>query len=194
MIDLSDGLASDLKHILEASGGLGAVLDADAIPIHDDARAQSLHDGRSPLEHALRDGEDFELCFTVAPDAAKGLETQALPDVSVSRVGTVQAATGDLAAASGRGAGAAVTARVRSSGGGDGLMRVARTDAGVLVETDAEAETDRLGGALAQILPPGTVLGLIGPLGAGKTRLVRALAEGLGADPRGGQSHIRAHP
>ena len=39
------------------------------------------------------------------------------------------------------------------------------------------------GPALADLAEPGTVLGLIGPLGAGKTRLVRAIAESLGVDP-----------
>jgi thiamine-monophosphate kinase len=66
MIDVSDGLASDLTHILEESGNLGATLDANAIPIHDDAARISGHDGRSSLDHALNDGEDFELCFVVS--------------------------------------------------------------------------------------------------------------------------------
>lgn len=43
-----------------------------------------------------------------------------------------------------------------------------------------ERDTDRLGGALADALPPGTVVGLIGTLGAGKTRLVQAVAAALG--------------
>jgi thiamine-monophosphate kinase len=65
LIDISDGLASDLGHTLEESGGLGAILDADAIPIHADSLTMSQHDGRSPLDHALHDGEDFELCVVV---------------------------------------------------------------------------------------------------------------------------------
>jgi len=48
----------------------------------------------------------------------------------------------------------------------------------------SEPETERLGRALAEIIAPGTVIGLIGPLGAGKTRLARAIAEALGVDPR----------
>jgi tRNA threonylcarbamoyladenosine biosynthesis protein TsaE len=44
----------------------------------------------------------------------------------------------------------------------------------------SEQETERLGRALADVLPPGTVVGLIGTLGAGKTRLVQAVATALG--------------
>jgi tRNA threonylcarbamoyladenosine biosynthesis protein TsaE len=62
-------------------------------------------------------------------------------------------------------------------------MNVARTDAGLLIELDSEEETERLGQALADVCDPGCVIGLIGPLGAGKTRLVRAVAESLGVDP-----------
>ncbi|HEX3599085.1 MAG TPA: tRNA (adenosine(37)-N6)-threonylcarbamoyltransferase complex ATPase subunit type 1 TsaE [Lacipirellulaceae bacterium] len=43
-----------------------------------------------------------------------------------------------------------------------------------------EQDTDRLGAALAAVLPPGTVIALIGTLGAGKTRLVRAVAAAVG--------------
>ena len=43
-----------------------------------------------------------------------------------------------------------------------------------------EADTDRLGAALAHALPPGTTVALIGTLGAGKTRLVQAVAAALG--------------
>ena len=62
-------------------------------------------------------------------------------------------------------------------------MNVARTDVGLLIELDSEQETERLGQALAGACEPGCVIGLIGPLGAGKTRLVRAVAESLGVEP-----------
>lgn len=62
MIDLSDGLSRDIGHICEQSD-VGAVIDAAAVPIHDDV-ARLPPDARTPLEHALHDGEDYELLFT----------------------------------------------------------------------------------------------------------------------------------
>jgi thiamine-monophosphate kinase len=63
MIDISDGLSRDLRQICEMSG-VGATIEAAKIPIHVDAIKMSQEDGRSPLEHALHDGEDHELLFT----------------------------------------------------------------------------------------------------------------------------------
>jgi len=85
MIDISDGLAADLAHLCQESG-CGAVLDAEAIPI--DPAAGRINDGRLPLEHALGDGEDFELLFTVAPaDGLVLLERQPVPEVTLYRIG-----------------------------------------------------------------------------------------------------------
>ena len=50
-------------------------------------------------------------------------------------------------------------------------------------QAHTERDTDALGAMLANAAEPGLVVGLIGPLGAGKTRLVRATATSLGADP-----------
>jgi tRNA threonylcarbamoyladenosine biosynthesis protein TsaE len=62
-------------------------------------------------------------------------------------------------------------------------MQIERTGLGLSIEVASESETERVGRALAALVAPGTVIGLVGPLGAGKTRLVRALAEALGVDP-----------
>lgn len=85
MIDISDGLAADAHHLCEESG-CGAVLRAEAIPIHDDAR--KLADGRSLLEHALTDGEDFELAFAVSPeDGRRLIDSQPVPGITLVHVG-----------------------------------------------------------------------------------------------------------
>ncbi|CAN5425912.1 thiamine-phosphate kinase [soil metagenome] len=85
MIDISDGLAADLHHICQESG-VGAELDASAIPISEDAR--KLTDGHSPLLHALGDGEDFELLFAVDPSAGRELlATQPISGLTFACVG-----------------------------------------------------------------------------------------------------------
>jgi len=79
MLDISDGLSRDLRQICNQSH-VGAVIDAAAVPIHDDAIELSRRDRRSSLEHALHDGEDHELLFTAAHT----------PDVKgIVRVGTI---------------------------------------------------------------------------------------------------------
>jgi thiamine-monophosphate kinase len=96
LIDLSDGLSSDLSHILDESGGLGAILDAVAIPIHPDAQEQTRRDGVSALDHALNDGEDFELCLTVAPEDADRLLAGHPAPAKLHRIGEVTDAPGVL--------------------------------------------------------------------------------------------------
>ena len=66
MVDISDGLSSDLGHILESSG-VGARLDFEAIPVHD---SLSSLPPQQRLQRALCDGEDFELCFTMSEKLA----------------------------------------------------------------------------------------------------------------------------
>lgn len=63
-------------------------------------------------------------------------------------------------------------------------MILRRTTAGLIVELDSEADTNLIGQTLAGSLAANTVIGLIGPLGAGKTHLIRAVAIALGVDPR----------
>jgi thiamine-monophosphate kinase len=60
MLDISDGLSRDLKRMCDASG-VAAMLDAERIPIHEDVAGMT--GSRTPLEHALHDGEDHELLF-----------------------------------------------------------------------------------------------------------------------------------
>jgi len=62
-------------------------------------------------------------------------------------------------------------------------MRIDESSQALIVSLDDERDTDRLGRAVASLAAPGTVIGLVGPLGAGKTRLTRAIAEALGVDP-----------
>ena len=71
-MDISDGLTLDLYRLATESR-LGATLYESKIPIAEDAVTLSQRSGRSPLEHALSDGEDFELLFTVPPQEGERL-------------------------------------------------------------------------------------------------------------------------
>jgi thiamine-monophosphate kinase len=89
MIDISDGLAADLNHILEESH-CGAVLIADAIPIHADAVELAKRTLRPALDHAMNDGEDFELVFTVSREEAELLERHPpVPNLALTRIGEI---------------------------------------------------------------------------------------------------------
>jgi tRNA threonylcarbamoyladenosine biosynthesis protein TsaE len=62
-------------------------------------------------------------------------------------------------------------------------MKWTRFPGGLTIEIASEDDTARLGRALAEVVRPGVVIGLSGPLGAGKTRLVQAFAEAMDVDP-----------
>ena len=73
MIDVSDGLSTDLWHILDESS-VGAVIDADAIPIAECVTAIASEAANiDPLTLALNGGEEYELLFTAAPSRATAL-------------------------------------------------------------------------------------------------------------------------
>jgi thiamine-monophosphate kinase len=86
MMDISDGLSLDLHRLCLASR-LRAELPADGLAgvISDDARRLADEDGRSPLDHALSDGEDFELLVC----GGAGLMR---PDLGLTPIGTLQSA------------------------------------------------------------------------------------------------------
>ncbi len=69
MIDISDGLTADLNHILEESR-VGAILYEDQIPVSEAAAKMGGKSGNTPLYHALSDGEDYELLFTLSKGQA----------------------------------------------------------------------------------------------------------------------------
>ena len=88
MIDVSDGFAADLGHLCAASGA-GAVVDAGRLPLVD---VTGLPLQLDPLGLALSGGEDYELCFTIAPDRAEraAAEVESRTGTRIHLVGEVR--------------------------------------------------------------------------------------------------------
>lgn len=90
MMDLSDGLASDLPHLARESGVAG-IVRAGAVPIHADVSPDLPAPER--LHHALSDGEDFELLIAVGPEASRDIEERAA-ELSLHWIGQVEPGEG----------------------------------------------------------------------------------------------------
>ena len=95
MIDVSDGLSTDLSHILDESG-VGAVIHSDAIPV---ALCVESLAARSPaidaLQLALHGGEEYELLFTCRPNCKAQLDELSRElSLSVSRIGEIVTGNG----------------------------------------------------------------------------------------------------
>lgn len=87
MMDISDGIGSDIRHILEESG-CGAVIDTRALPVSDELREFCDANGLDTRDLALEGGEDYELLFTLAP------ETEAQLKVGHSVIGRITGGSG----------------------------------------------------------------------------------------------------
>ena len=82
MMDISDGVGSDLRHILDESG-VGARIDTGKLPISKELQALCSEKGWDPKELALSGGEDYELLFTMDP--------QETPDIPYTVIGEITA-------------------------------------------------------------------------------------------------------
>lgn len=90
-IDVSDGLLADLGHLCEASG-VGAHIQVEQIPVSDAFRAAGAN-----WSLALSAGDDYELCFTIAPSSRDALEqTFRHRDCGITCIGVVESAGGPV--------------------------------------------------------------------------------------------------
>ncbi len=81
MIDISDGLASEIFHICKQSR-TGALIEESGVPIHPDTQMLALKFKLDPITCALNGGEDYELLFTIDPKDVE--KVKYLPDIYVA--------------------------------------------------------------------------------------------------------------
>jgi thiamine-monophosphate kinase len=97
MIDISDGLAADLGHLLESSS-VGARLFSESFPVSDYSRSMAESRGKSSEHFFLYGGEDYELCLTAPPGLLSGA-LDPLKETSgclLSRIGVITGESGKL--------------------------------------------------------------------------------------------------
>ena len=97
-IDISDGLALDLSR-LGAASGCGAVIFTDRVPVSDDARRLAEQEAApqlnaAALQHALSDGQDFELLLAAAPETAQSILRDQPFECPITHVGELVAEPG----------------------------------------------------------------------------------------------------
>ncbi len=80
MIDVSDGVASEVFHICQQSG-VGAFVEESGVPIHPDAQMMAIKFNLDPITCALSGGEDYELLFTIDPKDVD--KVRFLPDIYI---------------------------------------------------------------------------------------------------------------
>jgi len=87
MIDISDGLSSDLNHLCRESNA-GALIESSSIPLDDDVKKLCGRRALDPLALALHGGEDFELLFSVPPENVSRLPRR-VDGVPISHIGAI---------------------------------------------------------------------------------------------------------
>jgi thiamine-monophosphate kinase len=88
MIDISDGLSSDLHHLCAASG-VGALIESSLLPIDHQVVELCGRRALDPLQLALHGGEDFELLFTVSAEDVSRLPRK-VDGTPITRIGEIQ--------------------------------------------------------------------------------------------------------
>ena len=86
--DITDSLAIDLKSLATASG-CGFVIDAADVPVSDAAREMAKTNGSVPLDHALYDGEDFELILCLSETEFEKIKLDKDFGQPIYRIGTM---------------------------------------------------------------------------------------------------------
>ena len=96
MLDVSDGLTGDVRHLLDASG-VGAIIDVASVPRSPALHAKLLGAERAhALAWLLAGGDDYELCFAAPPAARARIEGLATDQVALARIGTITPRDGGL--------------------------------------------------------------------------------------------------